>query len=39
MNFKRVLNLLEKSDKFSKIPSSPDLHKSEFRWDHLYAGH
>jgi hypothetical protein len=28
MNFKRHLNLLEKSDKFSKIPSWLDLHKS-----------
>jgi hypothetical protein len=39
MNFKRDLNLLEKSDKFSKIPSGPDLHRSEFSWDHLYARH
>jgi hypothetical protein len=39
MNFKRDLNLLEKSDKFSKIPSWPDLHRSEFSWDHLYARH
>jgi hypothetical protein len=30
MNFKRDLNLLEKSDKFSKILSWLDLHKSEF---------
>jgi hypothetical protein len=37
MNFKRDLNLLEKSDKFSKIPSLLDLHKTEFSWNHLYA--
>jgi hypothetical protein len=37
MNFKRDLNLLEKSEKFSKIPPRLYLHKSEFRWDHLYA--
>jgi hypothetical protein len=36
MNFKRDWNLLEKSDKFSKIPSWLDLHKSEFSWIHLY---
>jgi hypothetical protein len=37
MNFKRDSNLLEKSDKFSKISSSLDLHKSEFSfsWVHL----
>jgi hypothetical protein len=39
MNFKIDLNVLEKSDKFSKIPSRPDLHRSEFSWDHLYARH
>jgi hypothetical protein len=39
MNFKRDLNLLEKSDKFSKIPSWLDLHKTEFSWHHLYARH
>jgi hypothetical protein len=37
MNFKRDLSLLEKSGRFSKILSRLDLHKSEFRWDHLYA--
>jgi hypothetical protein len=36
MNFKKDSNLLEKSDKFSKIPSWLDLHKSEFSWDQLY---
>jgi hypothetical protein len=39
MNFKRDLNLLEKSDKFSKILSWLGLHKSEFSLDHLYAIH
>jgi hypothetical protein len=37
MNFKRDLNLPKKSVKFSKILSWPDLHKSEFSWDYLYA--
>jgi hypothetical protein len=37
MNFKRDLNLPEKSGKFSKIPSLLNLHKTEFSWDHLYA--
>jgi hypothetical protein len=37
MNFKRDLNLPEKSGKFSKILSRLGLHKSEFTWDHLYA--
>jgi hypothetical protein len=38
-NFKRDLHLLEKSDEFSKVPSWPDLHRSEFSWGHLYARH
>jgi hypothetical protein len=37
MNFKRDLNILQKSGKFSKIPSGLNLHKTEFSWDHLYA--
>jgi hypothetical protein len=37
MNFKRDLNLLQKSSKFSKIPSRLNLHKTKFSWDHLYA--
>jgi hypothetical protein len=37
MNFKKGLNLPEKSDKFPKILSSLDLHKIEFSWDHLTA--
>jgi hypothetical protein len=37
MNFKKGLNLPEKSDKFPKILSSLDLHKIEFSWDHLPA--
>jgi hypothetical protein len=37
MNFKRDLNLLEKSGKFPKILSWHDLHKSEFSWDRLHA--
>jgi hypothetical protein len=37
MNFKRDLNLPEKSGKFSKILSWLDLHKSEFSWDFSYA--
>jgi hypothetical protein len=37
MNFKRDLDLSEKSGKFSKILSCLDFHKSEFSWDNLYA--
>jgi hypothetical protein len=37
MNFQRDSNLLEKSDKFSKIPSLLELQKSEFSWVHLYV--
>jgi hypothetical protein len=37
MNFKGVQTLWEKSNKFSKIPSRLDLHKSEFSWAPLYA--
>jgi hypothetical protein len=37
MNFKRDSNLWEKYDKFSKISSLLDLHKSEFSWVHLYV--
>jgi hypothetical protein len=37
MNLKRGLILLEKSDKFLKNPSSLELHKSEFSWDHLHV--
>jgi hypothetical protein len=37
MNFKRSSNLLEKSDKFSKIPFWFDLPKSEFSCVHLYV--
>jgi hypothetical protein len=36
LNFRGVQTFLEKSDKFSKIPSSHGLHKSEFSWVHLY---
>jgi hypothetical protein len=35
LNFKGVQTFLEKSNNFSKIPSSHDLHKSEFSWVHL----
>jgi hypothetical protein len=37
MNFIGVQILWEKSDKFTKILSQRDLHKSEFSWTHLYA--
>jgi hypothetical protein len=37
MNFKRGLNLPEKSGKLPKILSGAGLHKSEFSWDDLYA--
>jgi hypothetical protein len=37
MNFKGVQTLWEKSDKFVKILSQYDLHKSEFSWAHMYA--
>jgi hypothetical protein len=37
MNCKGVQTIREKSDKFSTILSSLDLHKSEFSWAHLYA--
>jgi hypothetical protein len=36
LNFKRVQIFLEKSDKFSKIPSSYDILEYEFRLTHLY---
>ena len=37
MDFKRDLNLLEKSDKFSKFHSWLDVLKSEFIWVHFYV--
>jgi hypothetical protein len=37
MNFKMVQTIWEKSDKFSKILSWVDVHKSKFNWSHLYA--
>jgi hypothetical protein len=37
INFKRGLTIPEKSGKFPKILFLPDLHKSEFSWDHFYA--
>jgi hypothetical protein len=37
MNFKGVQTLWEKSDKFTKILSQYDLHKSEFSWAHLFV--
>ena len=37
MNFKGVQTFLEKSDKFSKIPSSPDILEYEFILTHLYS--
>jgi hypothetical protein len=37
LNFKGVQTFLEKSDKFSKIPSSHDILQYEFRLTHLYS--
>jgi hypothetical protein len=37
LNFRGVQTFLKKIDKFSKISSSHDLHKSEFSWVHLYV--
>jgi hypothetical protein len=37
LNFRGVQTFLEKSDKFSKILPSGDLHKSEFIWVYLYV--
>jgi hypothetical protein len=37
MNFKKGSNILEKSDKFSKLSSWLYIHKSEFSWAHLYV--
>jgi hypothetical protein len=37
MNFKGVQTFWEISNKFSKSPSWPDLHKTKFSWAHLYA--
>jgi hypothetical protein len=37
LNFKGVQTFLEKSDKFSKIPSSYDILKYEFRLTQLYS--
>jgi hypothetical protein len=37
MNFKKVQTLWEKSSKFTKIIYCLHLHKTEFRWAHLYA--
>jgi hypothetical protein len=37
MNFKGIQTFWEKSDKFFKILSWLDLHKSEFSWTHLYV--
>jgi hypothetical protein len=37
MNFKGVQTFWAKSDKFSKILSWLDLHKSEFSWADLYV--
>jgi hypothetical protein len=38
LNFKGLQTFLEKYDKFSKLSSSQDIHKSEFSWVHLYVG-
>jgi hypothetical protein len=37
LNFKAVPSFLEKSDKFSKIPSSHDILEYEFILTHLYS--
>jgi hypothetical protein len=37
MNFKGVQTLLEKYDKFSKIPSSHDILEYKFTLTHLYT--
>jgi hypothetical protein len=37
LNFKGVQTFLEKSDKFSKIPSSHDILEYEFRLTNLYS--
>jgi hypothetical protein len=37
LNFYGVQTFLEKSDKFSKIPSSHDLCQNELSWVHLYV--
>jgi hypothetical protein len=37
LNFKGVQCFLKKSNKFTKIPASHDLHKIEFSWIHLYV--
>jgi hypothetical protein len=37
LNFEGVHTFEEKSDKFSKIPSSRDILEYEFIWSHLYS--
>jgi hypothetical protein len=37
LNFKRVRTFWKKSHKFTKILTSDDLHKYEFRLTHLYS--